>query len=380
MTPDSFKKCEITYYKIDKKEEGSILDMIEKFFNSYIEDLTEDSKIFFKLVELYSGFGYLNGKKCYCFDMSNITDIKKSLKEKFINPLITYKTKNKKSDFNIRKNGILAINIQKIQNIDNFCLDKKVQSSQIKKAKNVAAKIVVHLLHEMHKHKKYLDNKDNIPSPNYFIKDGSVYYLDYMNSDLKDENNTKILDENKSNDDAYYDLCYGKIYDFYTIRIIEKTKEFGELLDDVNIWINDLDLIKEYFKYKYIIEKDKIDDSYSPSSSINIQDRIKTFKNIIEKNKIDVKLYYKKEKEKENLLLGKKRKPPKDKEKNDSENSIEGNESDDSQIKEKEEVKENFNFDLMSYEELKELYYSGKLKGIDKFECHKRISAFEISE
>ena len=392
MTPDSFKKCEITYYKMEKKEEGSILDMIEKFFNAYIENLTEDSKIFFKLLELDSGFGYLNGKQCYCFDMSNINDIKKHLKDIFIDTLITYKMKNQTCAFIVRKTGAVAVNIKKIENIDNFFLEHRVEPSQIKQAKNVAVKIVVYLLHEMHGHKKYLYNKDNIPSPYYFIKDGNIYYLDYVYSDLEGENVIKILAENKPDDGTYYDLSYGEIYDYYTIRIIDKTKEFGELLDDINIWINDLDTIKEYFKYKYIIEKEKIDVSFS-SSSPNIQDRIQAFKNSLGKNKIDVKLYYKKEKEEENLLLGKKRKKPKEKKKystskkkineiNDNENSKENSESEDSeiQIEEKEEANENINFDLMSYEDLKKLYYSGKLKGIAKFECHKRISAFEISE
>jgi len=62
MNKDSFLKSDINYIIMSKKEENSILDFVEKFFQGYINNLSEDSKIFFKLLELNSGFGYHKGK------------------------------------------------------------------------------------------------------------------------------------------------------------------------------------------------------------------------------------------------------------------------------------------------------------------------------
>ena len=81
MSPDNFLKSEIDYFIIAKKEENSILDLVVKFFKEYINSLNEDSDIFFKLLELDSGVGYLKGKKFYCFDMTNIHEIKEHLEE-----------------------------------------------------------------------------------------------------------------------------------------------------------------------------------------------------------------------------------------------------------------------------------------------------------
>jgi len=50
MSKDSFLKSDINYIIMSKKEENSILDFVEKFFQGYISNLSEDSKIFFKLL------------------------------------------------------------------------------------------------------------------------------------------------------------------------------------------------------------------------------------------------------------------------------------------------------------------------------------------
>lgn len=47
MNKDSFLKSDINYIIMSKKEENSILDFVEKFFQGYINNLSEDSKIFF---------------------------------------------------------------------------------------------------------------------------------------------------------------------------------------------------------------------------------------------------------------------------------------------------------------------------------------------
>ena len=110
--------------------------------------------------------------------------------------------------------------------------------------------------------------------------------------------------------------------------------------------------------------------------------KIKFFKDEIAKRKLNFEYIFKKEIKRENTLLGKKRKsniPQKEKDISyektlDNENN--GGDDNDS-LKEKEE-NIIFNFDSMTYRELTDLYYSGKLKGNLLIECFRRIIEYEI--
>ena len=384
MTQDSFLKSDINYFNMSKKEENSILYFVEKFFFDYINNLSEDSQIFFKLLELDSDIGYLNGKPFYCFDMTTIDEIKSHLKEIFIDTLITYKANKRISSFIISKNGAVAINLSEIPGYEKFFLEKKLEKYELTQGKDVAAKIVVFLLHEICGHKKFLyEKKKFIYSPCHFIQNGKIYFLDYKNSVSKEPNSIKILHNRNtySDDGTYYELSYGKIGDYYAIEIIDEMNGYGDLLDEINLWTNDLESLNEYFKYKYIIQCKNISLNTCPS---NIKEKITFFKEQVLKSGIDVESFYKNETMIENNLLGKKTKRPKNIYSNDDKDSYNkigtnttGNE-DEEEAENNEEENPLFNFDEMSYEELADLYYNGKLKGDNLTECYKRISDYEI--
>ena len=264
-----------------------------------------------------------------------------------------------------------------------FFWKKKLETHEIANGKNVAAKIVVFLLHEMYGHKKFLYEKGKfINSPYHFIKDGTIYFLDYQYSTSKELNAIKILPKQTYSDDGtYYELSYGKIGDYYAIEIIDETNGYGDLIDEINLWTNDLDSLNEYFKYKYIIQCKNISLDNCPS---NIKEKIEFYKSQVLKNGIDVESFYKKGAMTENKFLLKKRNRPNNccsNEDKDSYNKTstlttenEGDNIDD----EKFEENNNFNFDAMTYEELADLYYNGKVKGDNLNECFKRISDYEI--
>ena len=326
MTKDSFLKSDINYLIMSKKEENSILDLVEKFFKDYINNLSEDSKIFFRLLELDSDIGYFNGKQFHCFDMMSIDEIKAHLKEIFIDILITHKANKRISSSKIKKTGIVAINLSEILGSQKFFLEKKLEENQITQGKDVAAKIVVYILYEIYGHKKFL--------------------YEYSQNEI------------------YYELPYGKIGDYYLNEIIDKTNEYGDLLDEINLWTDDLDSLNEYFKYKYIIQCKNIPLNNFPS---NIKEKIQFFKEQVLKNGINVESFYKKDTKHENEYLNKKRKGPKNIYFNEDEDSVESKEENTA-----------FYFDAMSYDELADLYYNGKIKGDNLAECYRRISKYEI--
>ena len=347
ITFDSFLKLDINYYIMCKKEENSILYFVEKFFKDYINNLNEDSKIFFKLLELDSSIGYYKGKQFHCFDMTSIDEIKAHLKEIFIDILITYKSNKRICSSIISKTGIVAINLLTIHGYKNFLLEKKLKNEEITQGKDLAAKIVVFILYEIYGHKKFLCEKEK--------------FIDSS----KEQNESKIFSKNTYSDDkTYYELPFEKIGDYYLIEIINEMNGYGDLLDDINLWTNDLNCLNEYLKYKYIIQSKNIPLNNCPS---NIKDKIEFFKEQVLKSGIVVESFYKKDSKSENEYLVKKINNPKIIYFNEDEGSEESNE-------------ENtvFNFDAMSYDELADLYYNGKLKGDNLAECYKRISEYEI--
>lgn len=382
MAKDSFLKSDINYFIMSKKEENSILDLVEKFFKGYINNLSEDSKIFLKLLELDSGLGYFNGKPFHCFDMTTIDEIKAHLKEIFIDTLITYKANQRICAFIITKTGSVAINLSEIPGNEKFFLEKKLEEYEMTQGKDIAAKIVEFLLHEIYGHKKFLYEKEKfIISPCYFIQDSKIYFLDYINSDSKEPNAIKILPKDTYSDDGtFYELSYGKIGDYYAIEIIDEMNDYGDLLDEINLWTDDLDSLNEYFKYKFIIQSKNIPLNNCPK---NIKEKIQFFKEQVLKSGIDADLFYKKDPKIKNELLNRKIRRQKDNTVNEAKDlfnktGTQTNENEDEESEESEKENTVFNFDALSYDELADLYYNGKLKGDSLAECYKRISKYEI--
>ena len=380
MTHDSFLKSDLNYYIMSKKEENSILYYVEKFFTDYIKNLSEDSKIFFKLLELDSGIGYSKGKPFYCFDMTTIDEIKAHLKEIFLDILVTYKANERICSFIITKTGAVAINVSEIPGYEKFFLEKQLEKYEMAQGKDVAAKIVILLLHETYGHKKILYEKEKINPPYYFIQNDHIYYLDYKYSASKEQNAIKILPKKTYSDDGtYYELSYGKIGDYYVFEIIDEMNDYGDLLDEINLWTDDLDSLNDYFKYKYIIQCKNISLNNCPSK---IKEKINFFKEQVFKNGIDVESFYKKEIMTENSFLGKKTNRPKKQfysgEDKDSYNKDSFKINENEENEESEEENTEINFDAMTYDELADLYYNGKLKGNNLDECFKRISDYEI--
>ena len=157
--------------------------------------------------------------------------------------------------------------------------------------------------------------------------------------------------------------------------------EYGDLLDDIDLWINDLNSLNEYFKYKYLIQCKKIPLNNCPTE---IKEKIKYFKDVVMKNKIDVESFYKKERKPEMNFLGKKLNLSKKRinlnKSKDFYNKIDFKTNEEEDENSELSIKENtfFNFDSMLYEELADLYYNGKLKGDCLDECYKRICEFEV--
>ena len=149
------------------------------------------------------------------------------------------------------------------------------------------------------------------------------------------------------------------------------------------MWIDDLDVLNDYFKYKFVINEKKLDFKDCPK---NIRDKIEFFKKIVSEKKIDVDSFFRKltntKNESKNQNIDNKeynsKKETDSFDKIRSEENLENKSLEDMKINMDNNNNKYHIFDSMTYEELSDLYYSGKLKDDYLIECLKRISEYDL--
>ena len=277
---EEIENANFLYYLMAEKEKNSVLDLIENFFLEYRNKLTEKSPVFTKLIELDGDSGIYQNESFYCFNMQNLDEIKKHLKEIETNIFVIHDLNNKNCANTDIVSGIVSVNVHNINHYKllDFPLDKELPEEKKEIGEIVASKIVYYLLHEINGHKKFSYKKNKYPkSPTKFIENGEIYSLCPKNSYLKGEKIIKIVPDDQIGEDGYfYELCYGKILDYYTFEIMDNIDDFSELLSEVDLWVNRLDKLREYIKYKYALQKYE---SSFKSTKLIIDEKISDYKN-----------------------------------------------------------------------------------------------------
>ena len=122
-----------------------------------------------------------------------------------------------------------------------------------------------------------------------FFDNEKIFTLCNKNSKLKGENIIKFFqDDNMIEYGFFYALCYGKINDYFTFEIMDGLDDFSDLLSEVNLWVNKLDLLNKYVKYKYVLQC--YGSNYN-SDKINIEDKIQDYQNECLKLQTEKKVY-----------------------------------------------------------------------------------------
>ncbi len=250
------KKLNIKYYLTNKAEEDSILSITFKFFNQIINMITEKSKIFFPLLQINSGEGYYKQDKVYSFNMINVQTLKLHLKEIIPDIIMSYTKEGKKIASTHKFTGLISINSKKIFNHESLDFIFK-KSMNLSEAKDNSIILFRYIFHELC-HKKYtFENTDKeIYSPKkFFNEENKLITLLYYQSKTKEENISKLLTSNLENigDSGHFlEYFFGNVLNRNFFMIFDKTKNLGKLIDNPDLFLDDLNVIKEYIKLKYI--------------------------------------------------------------------------------------------------------------------------------
>ena len=274
---DSIK---IRHFIFNEKDNNSIMDKVYQFYQAFFNQLTEDSNIFFYLLQLNSGIGYSHKQKVYTFDLTTIESVKNHLINLFPKFLTIYDYNNNKvrdyEAFCSRQTGGIAIDLNYLIQNDEFKdIDFNSQTLNISQndANEIAMTIVLFLFHEFIGHKNF----HNSSSPIKIVRN-SEYIL-----------TTK---EGKGDSGHFLELCYNKFNDKLIMKHLIKIKNIGKLLKRPDLFIKSPELIEKYVTLRKIAEEKEIAFKFSDTKSIEVE--------ISEMNsKIDIDKYMKDKREKE---------------------------------------------------------------------------------
>ena len=296
---DSIK---IRHFIFAEKENNSIMDKVYQFYQTFFNLLTEDSNIFFYLLQLNSGIGYSHKQKVYTFDLTSLESVKNHLINLFPKCLTIYDYNNNKirdyEAFCSSQTGGIAIDINylipndKCKNIDFNSKSFKISQND---ANEIAMNIVLFLFHEFMGHKKFHNSSNQESSPIKIVRNNKIIQLKYE-LDLKknDENSEYILTtkEGKGDSGHFLELCYNKFNDKLIMKHLIKMKNIGKLVKRADLFIKYPELIEKYVILRKIAEEKEITFKFHDTTSIEEE--------INEMNsKIDIDKYMKEKEEKE---------------------------------------------------------------------------------
>ena len=292
----------IKSFIFSEKEDNSIMDKVYQFYQSFFNGLTEDSNIFFYLLQLNSGIGFSQRQKVYTFDLTTVEMVKNHLDKLFPKFLTIY-------DYNISKErsyqafcseqtGGMAID-QNYLIPNDKCKDIDFNSKALDISQNdsneIAMNIVLFLFHEFMGHKKFRNSEANSDSPIKIVRNNKIIKLKYeLDFKKNDENSEYILTtKDKKGDSGHFlELCFNKFNGKLIMKHLIKMKNKGKLVKRAGLFIKSPELIEKYVTLRKIAEEKEM--SFNFNDSMSIEDEISEMN-----SKIDIDKYMKEKREKE---------------------------------------------------------------------------------
>ena len=261
--------CWNTYYiKVKDVEDQSILNKAIQFYKKFIENLDEESPVFFKLLEINSKFGYFKSKQIYNFSLLNVQDIKDHLFELIPEVIYFFNCDSNTKAFVFSMTGELTINEKLLyEKYEKMSLIKNYEIKDKYNAENISMTIARYLLHEESGHFKFRNKSDikkNAKSPIKCISEGKIKRLTYFGD--KEESNDLIkifsADKKGKGDSGHYlETAFGKWKDVYCIKYFDIIKNVGKLLNFPEYFIKKeyLPKLQKYLFLKFLLENKKIE-------------------------------------------------------------------------------------------------------------------------
>jgi hypothetical protein len=275
--------------------EKSIINKTKIMFDDFILKISDESKIFFYLLNLDSGIGYYNNQAVYTFDMSNLNMIKNHLKELFPRIILFYDYDNENLGNTNKTSGCVAINVHRFtlidENHENIIFDQEIEDENF--SDFMAINIFIILLHEFGGHKKIAYNKNNneeSSSPKKIINEKNKLVELKRYSSYKNDDNEYILSSENSEagegeSGKYLELCFGKYNKDLISSLLICINNKGKLLDRVELFTGEnFDVLQKYVILKAKAEENNI--KINLPKNLTIEKEIDELKKIVDNSTI----------------------------------------------------------------------------------------------
>ena len=285
---NEIKNLNIRYALTSEKKDNSIIDKTFKFYNKFVDSITEESAIFPYLLYIDGGSGYYDNHDVYTFDLKNLDMLKSHLKQVFPKVIIFCYIQNGEEALTESEFGGIVINDFYLSNnkVKNYNMDKLKDITEEEKD-DIAVSLFLYLIHEASGHKKYaLSEKDNNSPKKIFNKDNKIIKLEHQNEYIPNDNSTEYIlksyrNEKKGDSGHYLELCYGKYNNKLIIEILRKMKNKGKLLNYPELFTDNGKKLNEYVSLRKQIEENNINIDFK--YDITIDDEINLMRNELEK-------------------------------------------------------------------------------------------------
>jgi len=396
-TIEDFQSLNAKYYLFSEIKEKTIIYKVNKFIESFIDSLNEDSKLFSYLLHINSGIGFCKGNKVYTFDMTNVQMMKNHLKTLFPKFIIIYHLNSDDTGiaFYSDKTGGIAMNEYYMFKGEYNDLDYNSNDLDLseKKLNEIAMTITLYFFHELFGHKKFSFSEEGGVSPKKVIKNNKIIELKYIGDfDIKDKKNEYILTSKISKGDSvhYLELAFNKFNYTNIFKLLIEIPNKGKLIDKVDWFIDSLEELEKYVILREIAknegkefkfdEKTKIEDELTCMSKDIDIDKYKEENEKLEE--VIAKIYASKKKSNQIRKFIKSNDKKDDSEifsENKNKINIEESEDDESEEKESDEDEKIENIKDIK---MKKIIKKFKLKFNDElqFEVEKKLNEKGISD
>ena len=296
-TLDNFN---LTIYNNEKIKNTPLYNISINFIKELIQKLNGDSLLFYPLLLLDCGIGYYENESTYTFNMLSPEMVIEYLTE-FLNSFIFLTDRTNNNTYNYKLTGIIVINERKIfktfnkkkeeedEIINNFLFEKNEDLLY-----DNSIIVIKNLLNELFGYKKFkLDYYEDSPKK-FFTINGDLKCFQkakeirnnklIIKKNYLENKNFYILKESENDASArFLDFFFDSIYFGDISNIIHKLKNLRKIIKNINLWIGDLSVLKEYIILKKKIQRKNIHINNWEKFSIN--DEINEMKKELYKNK-----------------------------------------------------------------------------------------------
>ena len=290
---NEYNNSKLEYINIKKIENNSVFGLCFQFLNDFINNLNNNSEIFYPFLLLNSGIYYNTDIPTYGFDFQSCDNIKNHLKDMIPDVFFVYEKKDIcQEEKGFTYEGLKIIFLNKLVILNNYKGNPIKNDNNIKEAKHYAIRTTNFFIHETFGHIKC--NYENIIGPfypRYFYNKGKKFIEMRPKSEIKNSINfVKFQYYIGRENDNFFDYFFGKFDDELILNLIYLTKDIGKLIDNVKYFINkNLKILKKYIIYKYILTQKGI--KFEGKDNTSLEEDIKEIEEIFKIKGIKITNY-----------------------------------------------------------------------------------------